>query len=203
MVKPSVKPPRASTSQPPKASRKRAPAESDDDSATLPTDSLGLGDAQLAFGSDDEVEDEGEEAEEETGDEDDFPEVDLEEGSEDETEDGDDELDSDDEAALLAELEAEEAEDALTSSDGSDVDEFIRRHTVKPDERDAETIKHDGWEDNALLPGYMQRSHTVTSKITGQDMTKWDEEIDAGYGSDSSTEEVSHPPCEYPRRCSY
>jgi len=203
MAKPTAKAPRASTSALPKPSRKRQTQESDDEPTTAAPaiDSLGLGDAELAFGSDDEVEDDGEIASGQSGDEDEFPEIDDQEASEDDEEfesgdEDDDEEDSeDDEAALLAELEAEEGE-SNSSADGSDLDEFIRRHTVKPDERDAETIKHEGWEDDELLPGYMARSHKELSKITGQEKTVWDDEIDAGYGSDSSTEEASqqlHP----------
>lgn len=212
MAKPTAAPPRASTSQakPARAGRKRAPVESDDDTpaaAATATDSLGLNGAELAFGSDDDVSDgEGVPSDGESGDEEDFPEVnfDDDDDEEDESEEGDDEdddededEDEDDEAALLAELEEEEAE-----SDGSDVDEFLRRHTHKPDERDAETIKKQ-WEDDKLLPDYMKRSHVTVSKITGQEKTEWDDEIEAGYGSDSSTEEVStatartharHPP---------
>lgn len=199
MPKPTAKPPRASTSALPKPSRKRQTQESDDDlpaQLTTATDSLGLGDAQLAFGSDDEVESDGEMASAASGDEDEFPEIDDQAGTEGEDEfesgedDDDDEDEEDDEAALLAELEAEEDE-SNSSADGSDLDDFIRRHTVKPDERDAETIKNSGWEDPDLLPEYMARSHKEISKITGQEITVWDDEIDAGYGSDSSTEEVS------------
>lgn len=202
MPKPPAKAPRASTSALPKApSRKRQTQQSDDESLPTPLtanpDSLGLGTAELAFGSDDELdEDEAEIASAASGDEDEFPEIDDQEGSEEDEEyesgEEEDEDEEDDEAALLAELQAEEDE-SNSSEDGSDLDEFIRRHTVKPDERDAETIKHDQWDDKDLLPGYMARSHIETSKITGQDITVWDDEIDAGYGSDSSTEEVSTP----------
>jgi hypothetical protein len=37
---------------------------------------------------------------------------------------------------------------------------------------------------------YMKRSRVIKSDLTGKDKTVWDEEIDAEYASDSSTEEV-------------
>lgn len=212
--KPSTKAPKASTSkQPapaPKPSRKRRSQEEEEAaSAFASVDSLGLGPQALEFGSDDDEEDDAAVMDGESDDEPEeaFPEVDFGESDEDEDgsfageEDANDddedvsedekELDTDDEAALLAELEAEEAEALAASSedDGSDLDELIRRHTTKPNEDETPSTS---WEQDPTLPkDYMKRSRTVTSAITGVEKTQWDEEIDAGYGSDSSTEEVS------------
>ena len=60
--------------------------------------------------------------------------------------------------------------------------------STKPNEND--DTPGTSWDDEDLMGDYMKRSRTVVSNITGGEMTKWDEEIDAGYGSDSSTEEV-------------
>ncbi|ORY81831.1 NUC169 domain-domain-containing protein [Leucosporidium creatinivorum] len=205
----SSKAPKASTSKalPPKPStvapkrKRRSQEEEDAQNAFAAADSLGLGPEALAFGSDGEDEDDGEILDEDDEDdavEEPFPELDFgesEDGSFD-GEDGDDdddsedeslgEVDPDEEAALLAEIEAEDAEE----DDGSDLDELIRRHTTKPDEGETPGTS---WEEDPTLPNdYMKRSRTVTSKITGQEKTEWDQEIDAGYGSDSSTEETTN-----------
>lgn len=209
--KASSKAPKASTSKqlPPKPSaaapkrKRRSQEEEDAQNAFAAADSLGLGPEALAFGSDGEEEDDGEILAEDDDEEDQveepFPELDFGESEEDGSFDGDDddddsaddeslgEVDPDEEAALLAEIEAEDAEE----SDGSDLDELIRRHTTKPDEGETPGTS---WEEDPTLPqDYMRRSRLVKSKITGQDKTEWDQEIDAGYGSDSSTEEVSLP----------
>lgn len=191
-------PPRPSTAAPKR--KRRSQEEEDAQNAFAAADSLGLGPEALAFGSDGEEEDDGEilaEDDDEDEVEEPFPELDFgesEDGSFDGEDDGDDddsedeslgEVDPDEEAALLAEIEAEDAEE----DDGSDLDELIRRHTTKPDEGETPGTS---WEEDPTLPtDYMKRSRTVKSKITGQEKTEWDQEIDAGYGSDSSTEEVS------------
>lgn len=124
-------------------------------------------------------------------------------GSFDSDEDAEDELD--DEAQLRAELEMEQNEILSGSSDDddddtSDLDELIRRNTVKPLEHEPEISSIPG-QNRALgerggeaLPGlaqdYMKRSRTVKSRLTGQEKTVWDEEIEPDYASDSSTEEV-------------
>ena len=55
----------------------------------------------------------------------------------------------------------------------------IRRNTSKPNEND--DTPGTSWEGaDDLLGDYMKRSKTVVSEITGGEMTKWDEEIDAG-----------------------
>lgn len=177
-------------------SRKRAARE--EEATVQQLDSLGLGNA-LAFGSDGE-EDEGAmvEDDDEVEVEEPFPEVDFGistdedffsgSGSEDdEEEDDSEEQNTDDEAAMLAELEAEDAE-LSDSSDGSDLDSLIARHTTKPYEGDM--TPGTSYEDPTMLKNYMARARTVISDITGGEKTIWDEEIDAGYGSDSSTEEV-------------
>lgn len=202
-------PPKASTSAlPPPVtapkSRKRRTTE-EEVPITATVDSLGLGDEALAFGSEGEEEendmsgDEGEEEGEET-----FPELDFGESEDDgdfsgegegsEDDDSEDEslgsVDPDEEAALLAEIEAEDALGLSSSEeeDPSDLDELIRRNTTKPHEGDTPSTSY---EDPAMLKDYMRRSRTVISEITGTEKTQWDEEIEAGYGSDSSTEEVS------------
>lgn len=211
---PRARAPRASTSKaapppPPKAAvtkkaapRKRRAQDDEDEPLPAKVDSLGLGKEALVFGSEGEEEDEmhgdsGSEADQEEP----FPEVDF--GSSDDEEyssgsggsdDSDDEslgeVDEDEEAALLAELEAEDAE--LGSSDDeedepSDLDQLIRLNTTKPNEKDTPGTSY---EDPELLGDYMRRSKTVISAITGIEKTEWEEEIEAGYGSDSSTEEV-------------
>lgn len=195
--------PRPSTSKqtikpmakPKPAGKRQRPSASDD--LPLPAvDSLGLGKAPLRFAEEsDEEEDRGIDADDDE-DEDDgdepFPEVDLgssgSEGEDEEEEEGDtDEY----EAAMLAELEAEDG--ALSSGeddkDLSDLDELIARNTTKPDE--SEATPGTSWEDEDLPKDFMKRSKLVKSAITGQDKTEWEGGIDAGYGSDSSTEEVT------------
>lgn len=182
------------------------------DQTAAAIDSLGLENgAALEFGSDDDAgvdEDAAFDSDEDDGAEEPFPELDVQDSDGDAAEedydddDGDDDsfdgiaededeedLDED-EAALLAEIEAEDAERAASSDeDGpSDLDELIRRNTVKPNENDV--TPGTSWEDSDLPQDYMKRSRVVRSDITGQDKTQWDQEIDAGYGSDSSTEEV-------------
>lgn len=184
----------------------------------LPTlDSLGLGKEALSFGSDGEDDEMDEIFGDEEGlgldgddgqdDEEAFPELDFgeseddgdfsgEDGEEDEDEDSEDEslgsVDPDEEAALLAEIEAEDALSSSSSQEDnveeSDLDAFLRRNTSKPNENDTPSTSY---EDPSLMKDYMRRSRKVISEITGIEKTKWDEEIDAGYGSDSSTEEVS------------
>ncbi|GAA6060488.1 hypothetical protein JCM10212_007119 [Sporobolomyces blumeae] len=160
-------------------------------------DSLG----NIDFGSDGEADDGDVLDESDDGDEleEAFPEVNL-EGSDadddsfDGSADEDDLEDEDeDEEALLAELEAED-EELSTDEDPSDLDEMIRKHTSKPIEDDAptpftsvEALEHEG-----VMRDYMKRSRTVKSDVTGKDKTVWDEEIDAGYGSDSSTEDTTN-----------
>lgn len=126
-------------------------------------------------------------------------------GSYDSEEDAEDELD--DEAQLRAELEMEQNEILSGSSDDeeedtSDLDELIRRNTVKPLEDEPEissipgqncALGERGDDDEAfrgLTKDYMKRSRTVKSRLTGQEKTIWDEEIEPDYASDSSTEEV-------------
>lgn len=188
-------------------SRKRRQTDEDEQPAALTArvDSLGLGDGdKLEFGSDDDagVDEDGEldGGSDDDGAEEPFPELDVEESDDDDDDDdesfdgslGDDDAEDldEDEAALLAEIEAEDAAAASSAEeeDGSDLDELIRRNTVKPNEDDV--TPGTSWEDNDLPKDYMKRSRTVQSQITGQEKTQWDEEIDAGYGSDSSTEEV-------------
>ena len=170
-----------------------------------PSASLGT----LDFGSDGELDqDDGDVLDQdsaEEGEEEAFPEVNL-AGSEDEQDDSFDgsadeedfEDEDEDEEALLAELEDEEEEDLLTSEeDPSDLDEMIRRHTSKPIEDDAPTpfTSRELLEEQGVMRDYMKRSRTIKSKLTGKEKTVWDDEIDADYGSDSSTEEVSFPLC--------
>jgi ribosome biogenesis protein ERB1 len=171
-------------------------------------DTLGLTPGgELRFESEDEDNDDDDiiELEGEGGDDEEaFPEIEFgdEEDDEDFSEelefdgDEDDEDDSDDsslglvdpeeEAALLAEIEAE---DALSDEEASDpIGRFIQQNSTKPNEaEDSSTV----YEDPALLRDYMRRAKTVISDITGVEKTEWEHEIDAGYGSDSSTEEVS------------
>lgn len=166
-----------------------------------PTASLG----KLDFGSD--AEDDGDVLERDSdegddGPEDAFPEVDLQDSDpEDDSFDGsadeeDFEDEDEDEEALLRELEAEEDEDVLSQSsedDPSDLDELIRRNTSKPTEDEAPTpfTGLEALEQEGVMRDYMKRSRVVKSDVTGKDKTVWDEEIDAEYASDSSTEEVS------------
>lgn len=188
----SSKAPKPSTSKvpatkPASIKRKRRSVEEEEaQTAFNSVDSLGLGPDALEFGSEGE-DDDGEVLEDDSDDEvvEAFPEIDGEssDGSFDGSADEDDE-EEDDEAALLAELEEEDEE-----SDGSDLDELIRRNTTKPNEGETPGTS---WENDPSLPtDYMKRSKVVKSAITGGDLTQWDDEIDAGYGSDSSTEEVS------------
>lgn len=128
-----------------------------------------------------------------------FPEVNLEDSDrEDDSFDGsadeeDFEDEDEDEEALLAELEAEEDEDLSSEEDPSDLDEFIRRNTTKPVEDEAPTpfTSVEALEQEGVMRDYMKRSRVIKSKLTGKDKTVWDEEIDAEYASDSSTEDVS------------
>ncbi|GAA5994389.1 hypothetical protein JCM11641_004623 [Rhodosporidiobolus odoratus] len=172
----------------------------------------------LAFGSDGEVsdrdhvlaasdDDEREEA---------FPELDLAalpdgDGDQDsfdgsvhssDLEQGDEE---DEEEMLRRELE-EEQNEISSSSDSEDDDEnatldaLLARHTSKPSEYEAEPSAIPG--QNRFLgemggeeveeTDFMRRAKTVKSELTGLDKTVWEEEIDAGYGSDSSTEETEN-----------
>lgn len=193
---------KASTST--SSSSKKRGKRSEEEEISLPAivlDTLGLGEGQLMFESeDDEAEDEDLEVEEEDGEGEAFPEIefgesdedDLEfDGDEDDADDSDDSslglVDPDEEAALLAEIEAE---DALEEEDDEEdaLGKLIREHTTKPDESDAMGA---AYEDPELLKDFMRRSRTVISEITGVEKTEWEDEIDAGYGSDSSTEEVS------------
>lgn len=171
----------------------------------------------LAASSDDDGPDAAHEA---------FPELDLEAsdadaGDEDDDDDSfdgsvgseDEEDDDDDEAQLRAELEDEQNEilsdDDDEDEDPSDLDELIRRNTVKPDEGVAEASAIPGQNaaigerngEHDLPPDYMRRSRTVKSKLTGKAKTQWDEDIEPDYASDSSTEEVrprSLPPPSLP-----
>ncbi|GAA5838859.1 hypothetical protein JCM3766R1_004231 [Sporobolomyces carnicolor] len=167
-----------------------------------PTASLG----KLDFGSD--AEDDGDVLERDSdegddGPEDAFPEVDLQDSDpEDDSFDGsadeeDFEDEDEDEEALLRELEAEEDEDVLSQSsedDPSDLDELIRRNTSKPTEDEAPTpfTGLEALEQEGVMRDYMKRSRVVKSDVTGKDKTVWDEEIDAEYASDSSTEETTN-----------
>lgn len=154
-----------------------------------------------------------------------FPELDLdasasegEDLADDESFDGEYDSDDiedelDDEAQLRAELENEQNEILSGSSDDdddddtSDLDELIRRNTVKPDEHEPEISSIPGQnralgerglaadDDDAykgLQRDFMKRSRTVKSGLTGKEKTVWDEEIEPDYASDSSTEEVRH-----------
>ncbi|GAA6019946.1 hypothetical protein JCM10207_003346 [Rhodosporidiobolus poonsookiae] len=123
----------------------------------------------------------------------------------------DEEDDLDDEALLRAELEAEQneifsssGEDEEDDSD-ADLDTLFARHLSKPAELDAEPSALPGQnrylgetggsenEDEQGLPrDFMKRSRTVRSKVTGGDITVWDEEIEPDYASDSSTEETTN-----------
>ena len=184
--------PRASTSKMP-ASRKRtnaAEAESSEEEFINPT---------LAFEEEEEEEETmAEEVESDGEDADPFPSVqfddsdegDFSQGDEEETDSGESLglIDPEEEAALLAEIEAEDAEEDEDDEEIDPLTELIRRNTFKPNEEDGrEAI----YEDPELLKDFMRRSKVVVSDITGQEKTQWEEEIDAGYGSDSSTEEVS------------
>ncbi|GAA5820298.1 hypothetical protein JCM11251_005563 [Rhodosporidiobolus azoricus] len=124
----------------------------------------------------------------------------------------DDEEDMDEEALLRAELEAEQNEimsssdEADEEDDGSDLDALIARHTSKPAELEAEPSAIPG--KNAFLGegrrrageaeveeqemDFMRRSKVVRSELTGKEKTVWDEEIEAEYASDSSTEETDN-----------
>ncbi|SGY22998.1 BQ5605_C019g08880 [Microbotryum silenes-dioicae] len=164
-------------------------------------DSLGLDGEALDFGSDEEGDDEDEftgiaDDEDEEDDDGDFPELDLEESEEDEDGDEDEqELDSDEEA-ILAELRAEDEDEGSSSQntddeDGSDFDALMKKYTSKPDEADRAAFETT-WDEDELPVDYMKRSRTVKSRITGQDKTEWDDEIEADYASDSSTEETTN-----------
>ena len=203
---PQSRQPRASTSKVP--SRKRATKE---DSEEEFADSLKL-DRDLAFASD-EDDDEGaamdDDAESDDEDGEAFPEIAFEDSDEADFQgDGDEEEDSDsaeslglidpeEEAALLAEIEAEDAQDDLDSDSQDPLTDLICRNTYKPYEDDA---RASAYEDPELLKDFMRRSKVVVSDITGQEKTQWEEEIDAGYGSDSSTEEVSITTVSHPYR---
>ncbi|BGP16275.1 hypothetical protein JCM10213_007719 [Rhodosporidiobolus nylandii] len=138
---------------------------------------------------------------------------DEEDGDDDDSFDGsvgsDDEEDElDDEELLRRELEAEQDEilsssDEGDESDGSDLDALLARHTSKPAELEAEPSALPG--QNAALGefsaeaaeairqgDFMRRSKKVRSKVTGQEKTVWDEEIEPDYASDSSTEETDN-----------
>ncbi|POY74510.1 hypothetical protein BMF94_2270 [Rhodotorula taiwanensis] len=154
-----------------------------------------------------------------------FPELDLdasasegEDLADDESFDGEYDSDDiedelDDEAQLRAELENEQNEILSGSSDDdddddtSDLDELIRRNTVKPDEHEPEISSIPGQnralgerglaadDDDAykgLQRDFMKRSRTVKSGLTGKEKTVWDEEIEPDYASDSSTEETTN-----------
>ncbi|GAA5909660.1 hypothetical protein JCM6882_008457 [Rhodosporidiobolus microsporus] len=119
---------------------------------------------------------------------------------------GSDDEELDEEALLRAELEEEQNEilsssDESEEDDGSDLDALFARHTSKPAELEAEPSaipgqnrflgeKGDGFGQEET--DFMKRSRVVRSKVTGQEKTVWDEEIDAEYASDSSTEETAN-----------
>jgi ribosome biogenesis protein ERB1 len=189
---------RASSSNP----RKRRGSSPTLSLPSAPTTAPSLG--TLEFGSDGEDDDvlaRSDDADDSEG-QDEFPELDLEAGpDDDEEEEGTDggEEDSFD----GSEGDDEEELDEILSSDEDDSDEdldsLLARHTTKPVEDEAEpsaipgqnlALGERGQELGDLLPDFMQRSKTVRSKVTGQDMTVWDEEIEPDYASDSSTEEV-------------
>jgi ribosome biogenesis protein ERB1 len=192
-----------STSSNPRKRRQSDQEATSSTSQLLPaTASLGT----LDFGSDGEVEqeDDGDVLDRDSEPEEAFPEVNLEDSDpEDDSFDGsadeeDFEDEDEDEEALLAELEAEEEEedgDLLSDSeqDPSDLDELIRRNTSKPIEDEAPTpfTALEALEQEGVMRDYMKRSRVVKSDVTGKDLTVWDDEIDAEYASDSSTEEVS------------
>lgn len=218
-----VRAPRASTSAAPTRSSKRAAATRDDAQDDLPAvvlDTLGLGSRELVFDNEDDSGEEsaGDSAEDEDDAGEAFPEIEFGDEEEDDDEDFSDEIelneeyseddeddeslglvDPDEEAALLAEIEAEDALEAAEEEDT--VDKFLARHTSKPNE--ASELHGSFTEDPTMLRDFMRRSKTVISSITGEEKTEWDQEIDAGYGSDSSTEEVSLDSTvapSYPRR---
>lgn len=216
---PPTKPPRQSTSKvkiaPTKSSaitRKRQ-VDPASDSDSEPVDSLGLNNKPLQFDSDDGLDDEELEAGYSDQDDDElegFPELDVGESEEEGEFEGDEEdlqdevtdseeeeeleePDSAEEAALLAEIEAEDAQGLDSSSeeeDGSDLDSLIQKNTFKPDESATPITSYDSTHD--LPKDYMKRSRVVKSDITGEEKTIWDEEIDADYASDSSTEETTN-----------
>ncbi|KAM0791153.1 hypothetical protein ACM66B_005638 [Microbotryomycetes sp. NB124-2] len=142
---------------------------------------------ETAAASDDDDDDDGE-----------FPELDVGDDQDEEESDSFDEDDVEDseqdEQALLRELQEEEQDDEDDEEEGSDLDSLIKRHTSKPDERDAEDTftPSTSWDDQSLPKDYMKRGTIVKSDVTGQDKWHWDEEIDGGYGSDSSTEETNN-----------
>lgn len=191
---PAPRQPRASTSKaapkPVSGGRKRKEV----DEADEVLDSLGLGTQALSFDDEDEEEElvEMEDDEEDEGEA--FPEIVFGEEDSDVDYSGSsdseslDSVDEEEEAALLAEIEAEDALDYSSSEESLDpLSALIRDNTTKPNELDTPGTSY---EDPTLLRDYMKRSRNVISEITGEEKTIWDEEIDPGYGSDSSTEEV-------------
>ena len=187
--------PKASTSSLPTkgaGSKKRSKPEREEEIIQIVESELG----ELAFASEDEEEEPMEDLEGESEDGEEFPEIEFDsegefEGEEDGSSDSDESLgliDPDEGAALLAEIEAEDALDYSSDESADPLTTLIRDNTTKPNELDTPGTSY---EDPMLLRDYMKRSKVVISEITGQEKTIWDEEIDAGYGSDSSTEEVS------------
>lgn len=209
--------PRASTSaqttKPTSKKRGKRGEDDEEEEIKIPDivfDTLGLTPGGELLFEDEEVDDDDDddiiELEGEGDDEEEaFPEIEFgeEEDDEDFSEDlefddeGDDSDDSslglvdpDEEAALLAEIEAE---DALSDEEAADpISRFIQQNSTKPNEAEDSTTVY---EDPALLRDYMRRAKTVISDITGVEKTEWEHEIDAGYGSDSSTEEVRALAC--------
>jgi hypothetical protein len=89
------------------------------------------------------------------------------------SEDGEEEEEVLNEMADEERIEAELAAEAIESSEDSEL-EF-------EEEKERSKRKMD----------FMKRGEKVKSKITGKYKFQWEEEIEAGYGSESSTEEVS------------
>ncbi|KAK4051108.1 Ribosome biogenesis protein erb1 [Microbotryomycetes sp. JL221] len=132
-----------------------------------------------------------------------FPELDVGDNDSDDDDDDEDEDDSiasddfedqdKDEQLLMQELEDEQRDNIISSSsddddDDDDLDSLIKQHTTKPDESPSTS-----WEpDSNLQLDYMKRGQLVKSQLTGEQKWHWDDEIDGGYGSDSSTEQTTN-----------
>ena len=126
--------------------------------------------------SDDDNDDVDQQNEESDGEPHEFPEIDVQSSASSQDDDDDDsqDFDSDDDTSL--------ASFSSVPSTSSNVSDFISKSTRKPDENDY------GEAPPKAKLGFEATARTVKSNATGEDRTVY-REIDAGYGSDSSTEE--------------
>ena len=128
------------------------------------------------FSDDDNDDDVDQQNEESDGEPHEFPEIDVQSSASSQDDDDDDsqDFDSDDDTSL--------ASFSSVPSTSSNVSDFISKSTRKPDENDY------GEAPPKAKLGFEATARTVKSNATGEDRTVY-REIDAGYGSDSSTEE--------------